>query len=369
MLTASLGFSQVKVFSDGKTYIGDNTGVTSIVQPLVVNGSFNAKGGILRQSGASASLLFERTGFSAMAMGAGGNAGFTIDEDFDFEIRATTRSQVLTRAISAGRYIMKGDGADGHSAFGFAATSATSRSRFNGTIVVNGTILPSDKRLKEDVKEYNKGLDALMQINTISYKYNGKGGIDNMGRTHVGLFAQELQQIAPELVTSEDYYTVDEVTNEKTFEDTYLQINDTGIKYLIINAVQEQQEIIDGLNDKLEAQDDVISSLVVRLEALEKGSDDVSAINADVNSAYLLQNKPNPSQGQTAIDFNIPGDFNNAEILLTDETGRLIKKISIQEKGLGSLNLNATELSSGMYNYSLIVDGQIIDTKRMVLAK
>ena len=43
LLVASLGFSQVKVFTNGRTVIGDNTGITP-TRPLDVNGSANVRG-------------------------------------------------------------------------------------------------------------------------------------------------------------------------------------------------------------------------------------------------------------------------------------------------------------------------------------
>jgi hypothetical protein len=37
--------------------------------------------------------------------------------------------------------------------------------------------------------------------------------------------------------------------------------------------------------------------------------------------------------------------------------------------GKGILNIDAATLSSGTYNYSLIVDGKVTDTKKMAIAK
>ncbi len=50
-------------------------------------------------------------------------------------------------------------------------------------------------------------------------------------------------------------------------------------------------------------------------------------------------------------------------------TGKQIDKQTISERGNVSLMLNNEKLNSGMYLYSLIVDGKIIDTKRMIVSK
>jgi hypothetical protein len=46
--------------------------------------------------------------------------------------------------------------------------------------------------------------------------------------------------------------------------------------------------------------------------------------------------------------------------------GQIIKVVDIKTKGKGQLNVFANDLSSGMYSYTLYVDGKAIDTKKMV---
>ncbi len=84
--------------------------------------------------------------------------------------------------------------------------------------------------------------------------------------------------------------------------------------------------------------------------------------------ARLEQNKPNPFNSLTTIGYMIPRQFTLAKIIITDKTGRIIKKLNITA-GKGSLNLDASVLAAGAYNYSLYVDGRIIDTKQMILTK
>ena len=45
-----------------------------------------------------------------------------------------------------------------------------------------------------------------------------------------------------------------------------------------------------------------------------------------------------------------------------------LKAISLSNNK-GSVNINAPTLSSGAYQYSLYVDGRLIDTKHMILSK
>jgi len=46
--------------------------------------------------------------------------------------------------------------------------------------------------------------------------------------------------------------------------------------------------------------------------------------------------------------------------------GEVINEVQITEKGKGQLNVCASDLSSGIYTYTIVVDGITIDTKKMV---
>lgn len=360
MLCAGMGYSQVKVFTSGKTFVGDNTGVTAPTEELQVNGELEATSGTFRSSGSSL-LKFQRIGNSSMLMGVGGQTGFTFDGAYSFEIRKSISSAIAAGGLGTGDIVMKIRGADGHTAFGFNSASGFHRAIFNGTIQANGVTLPSDKRLKKDINMFQRGLDDLMKINPISYRYNGKAGITNTEMVHVGLFAQDLQQLAPELVRTE-IYSVDEDTNEE-----YLSINDTGIKYMIINAVKEQQQIIEDQNQVI---DDLVDEIITIKEILKKLSDDQSS-SMELNenkSALLKQNVPNPFGSNTSIEYRIPDTAKEGIIEVFSSTGQIIESVKVSP-GAGNIDINNNSMSSGQYFYRMIVDGEVIDTKKMTIAR
>jgi hypothetical protein len=55
-------------------------------------------------------------------------------------------------------------------------------------------------------------------------------------------------------------------------------------------------------------------------------------------------------------------------IVITDKAGITIKAIAVSSSK-GNVNIDASTLSSGAYQYSLVVDGRLIDTKQMLLAR
>jgi hypothetical protein len=56
--------------------------------------------------------------------------------------------------------------------------------------------------------------------------------------------------------------------------------------------------------------------------------------------------------------------------LLIEQNGKTIKVVNISgSSGKGIVNVDASTLASGAYQYSLFVDGKLMDTKQMLKAK
>jgi hypothetical protein len=53
-------------------------------------------------------------------------------------------------------------------------------------------------------------------------------------------------------------------------------------------------------------------------------------------------------------------------LLFYNAQGKLIQSVDLKEKGKGSLNVFASDLSNGIYTYTLVVDGKIMESKKMV---
>ncbi|HWY37237.1 MAG TPA: T9SS type A sorting domain-containing protein, partial [Bacteroidia bacterium] len=95
----------------------------------------------------------------------------------------------------------------------------------------------------------------------------------------------------------------------------------------------------------------------------------ISSIDVQLNNvtAIVLNDAvPNPFAEQTVISYNIPQNFSAAQILFYDNNGLLIKSVDIKTAGKGQLNVFANDLTNGVYSYTLVVDGKIIATKRMI---
>ena len=83
----------------------------------------------------------------------------------------------------------------------------------------------------------------------------------------------------------------------------------------------------------------------------------------------MKQNNPNPFTENTVIEYSLPETVETANLYIYDMNGKQIEQIVLTERGDASVTVNGGQLAAGMYLYSLIADGKVIDTKRMILTK
>lgn len=108
----------------------------------------------------------------------------------------------------------------------------------------------SDRRLKKDIKDFNDGLSTILKMHPVKYHYNGKLNLPT-DEEFVGIIAQEMQEIAP--------YTIKPLNHEK--EKGYLAYDGSAVTYILVNAVQEQQEIIESQDSRIEQLEQEVAEL------------------------------------------------------------------------------------------------------------
>jgi len=118
----------------------------------------------------------------------------------------------------------------------------------------------SDVRLKRNVHDYTDGLAALMKIHPVWFTYTGEAGLPE--DTGVGVIAQELQEVAPYMVGTWTH----EAGGQKT---EYLSVDNGAMTYMLINAVREQQAIIEAQRSALASQDDRLSRMEQELAVIK----------------------------------------------------------------------------------------------------
>ena len=81
----------------------------------------------------------------------------------------------------------------------------------------------------------------------------------------------------------------------------------------------------------------------------------------------LEQNIPNPVTDTTTIGYFLSDDSQNSFMKITDLSGRTIQSIPLEKKGKNQVQVNCLEMSPGIYFYSLMVEGEVKATKKMVV--
>ena len=88
-------------------------------------------------------------------------------------------------------------------------------------------------------------------------------------------------------------------------------------------------------------------------------------------SKYILgQNYPNPFNPRTVIPY-YASDAGDAEVVIYDIEGRVVKKLAHSHNGEGwyELVFMADEISSGVYFYKLVANGEVKSINKMLLLK
>lgn len=90
--------------------------------------------------------------------------------------------------------------------------------------------------------------------------------------------------------------------------------------------------------------------------------------NSDnTNGFYMEQNIPNPYSDETMIKYALPQTVNSAYMAVYDLSGKQLATFPM-EKGSTSLTVSGRDLAAGIYLYSVIADGKVMSTKRMVVS-
>jgi uncharacterized protein YaiE (UPF0345 family) len=94
----------------------------------------------------------------------------------------------------------------------------------------------SDKRLKNNINPIPNSLEIVKNLNGVFFKWNET---PNQEMRDIGLIAQNVQQHIPELVFENE-------------QNGYLGVHYRKIPALLIEAIKEQQEIIEDLQTRIE---------------------------------------------------------------------------------------------------------------------
>lgn len=300
---------------------------------------------------------------------------------------------------SSGGYGVYGHGAfasygvEGYSVQSIGVYGATGNSSsyagfFVGSVYTTGTYQSSDEKLKQNIQDFSSATDIISQLHPKKYEYKQDGNYKQMNLPagiHYGLIAQDLEKVLPGLVKNSKFdlmknaprtmLSAGKDSNEKTEVSIptksgeamdFKAVNYTELIPIIIKGMQEQQQTIQDLKNKNNQLQQQINNLK------QMGLSNSNASNAkaltDINSAYLMQNAPNPFNENSAIRCFVPIVVKQAQLIIYNMSGQPVKTFFLKT-GTNNIAVSAANLLPGEYKYSLFIDGKKVDSKSMTLIK
>lgn len=165
-------------------------------------------------------------------------------------------------------------------------------------------------------------------------------------KVHYGLSVDDLKEQFPELVYEK--------------EDGSEGVNYIEMIPILVSTINELNSRIATLEQENAKQGKNV------LEAKDAGNSTRLRINGEPS---ISQNSPNPCNASTEVSCTIPDNTSNAAIYIYDLTGKVLDTIQIDGRGNTTNTIETSGLAPAMYLYSLVCDGKVIDTKRMIVSK
>lgn len=184
---------------------------------------------------------------------------------------------------------------------------------------------------------------TLSDTTTVSQVKMSELSETKVERMHYGLDAAALQEVYPDLVYEN--------------ENGDLFINYIEMIPLLVQSIKELQAQITVLQGGGEVYEVGARRMTTEIE------------EEVVVKASVSQNTPNPFSESTTIKYALPNDVVTALLCVYDLNGKQMMQKKLTDRGHASVTVQGGELPAGMYLYSLIADGKVIDTKRMILTE
>ncbi|MCB0736761.1 MAG: T9SS type A sorting domain-containing protein, partial [Bacteroidetes bacterium] len=93
-----------------------------------------------------------------------------------------------------------------------------------------------------------------------------------------------------------------------------------------------------------------------------------SSVEEIIDSEIEFDISPNPFQHKTQISYSLSSRQKQLELAIYDVNGRMVKRMDLQETK-GSITIDLSQFSAGIYQAKLLADGVELANKKMALSK
>ena len=140
---------------------------------------------------------------------------------------------------------------------------------------------------------------------------------------------------------------------------------------LLVKAIQDLSDLNDQKDAEIKELRDQLNEIQQCVESLCNAPHQNTMTNAQPSESHhtLFQNQPNPFNQSTVIRYALTENATSGLIVIRNLNGNQIKAFEISQSGKGQVTVSANELAAGTYTYTLVVGGESVDTKLMVVTK
>ena len=233
----------------------------------------------------------------------------------------------------------------------------------------------SDRKLKRNIRDLGNASSILDKLSpkTYDFRVDEYESMNLPSRPQIGLIADELEAVLPQLVREvqqpAEYGEDEQLINEGI---EFKAVQYTPLIAVLIQGHKEQQSHIASLEAEIGELSDRLKKLegLLTSDPVVRGPGHTQNVTLKHTESIVLdQNVPNPFADNTTITYTLPENVVQAQLHFYDQAGRVIKTAELSGRGDGSVNVYGDDLSSGVYTYALVADGQVVDVKKMVKTK
>jgi hypothetical protein len=134
---------------------------------------------------------------------------------------------------------------------------------------------------------------------------------------------------------------------DNTFEGhyyTYGHLGESVISFVFYNSTNRNDSV----------------GIIVHFNATAAGIKQITPVNTEISNPY-----PNPAAGFTSINYTLPENTEKARFVLTNILGSKVMETNVTNEG--KLNLNTSNMQSGVYFYSFFVNDKLTQTKKLII--
>lgn len=139
-----------------------------------------------------------------------------------------------------------------------------------------------------------------------------------------------------------------EQSGDEDFSAHYNPLTNIGtsiVEYMFFNQDNEDQYV----------------KVTVKFWGSPEGIAEDAMLGGSISDIY-----PNPATTVVNIDYNLPAEVDFVKVRIVNLLGAVVKE-SVVERSANKLTMNVSELEGGIYFYSVLVNGDVYRTKKLII--